>query len=123
MEIASALARHSIKVGSGGQRQYEKWDLQFWADILYGKLNVRRTGQPELLRARNLMRYAGVVKRRNLWSADALIASACLELALERREHMIFYTSDWTLFDVIRQIDAFTSVLKINFLGIPKVPI
>lgn len=121
LEISSALANRCRQ----GQLRYERYDQaddRFWGDIATGRLDIRDTTQRDVIRARNLLRYAGVLKRRRLKSVDALIAVTCLELALERRERIIFYTSDWTLYDILRQIEAFSAALKLRLAGTPKAP-
>jgi hypothetical protein len=119
LEIASGLGNRCRK-GNFRYQRYDQADDRFWKDIAEGKLIVRETTQRDVMRARNLLRYAGVLKRRNLKSADALIAVSCLELALERGETIIFYTSDWTQYDILRQIDAFNVALTLRLAGIPK---
>lgn len=119
LEIASALARH-CRVGGYDVDVYDRWDLRFFSDIARGKLRVRAVSQRDVLKARQLIRFAGVLHKRNLGSGDALIASACLELALERRAVVSFYTSDWTLYSTVRDIDAFKSALRIIYVGVPK---
>jgi hypothetical protein len=119
LEIASGLGRR-CRQGNLRYQRYDQADDRFWKDVADGKVIVRNTTQRDVMRARNLLRFAGVLRRRNLGSADALIAVSCLELALERRERIIFYTSDWTQFDVLRQIDAFNAVLTLRLAGIPK---
>jgi predicted nucleic acid-binding protein len=121
LEIASALGG-KCREGNLRYQRYDQADDRFWKDVAEGKLVVRSTSQYEVIRARNLLRFAGVLKRRNLGSADALIAVSCLELALERGDRIVFYTSDWTQYDVLRQIDAFNSALILRFAGKPKNP-
>jgi hypothetical protein len=119
LEIASALGG-KCREGNLRYQRYDQADGRFWKDIAEGNLVVRNTSQREVMRARNLLRFAGVLRRRNLGSADALIAVSCLELALERKEEIIFYTSDWTQYDVLRQIDAFNAALTLRLAGTPK---
>ena len=119
LEIASALGRR-CRQGNFRYQRYDQADDRFWKDIEEGNLIVRETTQRDVMRARNLLRYAGVLKRRNLGSADALVAVSCLELALERGETIIFYTSDWTQYDILKHIDAFTAVLTLRLAGVPK---
>lgn len=118
LDIASKLARRT-RSGLLTPREYETSDLKFWRDILAGSLQLHKTGQREFLRARNLLRLAGVIKKENLRSADALSASSCLELALERQEKITFYTSKRALYDLIRQIDAYKTALTLAFVGPP----
>ena len=120
LEIASALATR-CRGGSLTNKQYDLADQKFWTDIASEKLKTRATTHREVLRARNLIRFAGVIKQRKLSSNDALIAVCALELALELKEKVILYTSDWGLYDISRGLDAYKSALKLRFLGTPRV--
>jgi len=120
LEIASALANRSRKGLS-----IKKFDLlngHFLKDVASGSLSVVNLSGRDFIRARDLIRFAGVVKKRNLKSGDAMVATSCLAFSLQRKERVAFYTSDWTLYDTLRGIDAFTSRLKLVFLGTPKSP-
>lgn len=119
LEIASALANR-CRQGEFRHARYDNADNRFWNDIAQDRITIRDTGNREILRARNLIRYAQLLKRRKLTSADALIAVCALEFALERQERIIFYTSDWNMFDILRQFDAFSSALLLQFVGKPK---
>lgn len=119
LEMVSALAKH-CRTGELGSKVFDRWERRFFSDLASGRLRVRNSTQRDVLRARQLIRFAGVLRRRSIGSGDAMIASACLELALERRTVVTFYTSDWTLYDILRQIDAFTSALRIVFIGDPR---
>ena len=81
---------------------------------------VVETGKREYLRARNLLRFAGVKKKRRISSADALIAGACLEFALQKSEPVTFCLEDWNLFDVLRETSAYKRVLRFHFIGVDK---
>lgn len=119
LEMVSALAKRCRGAGHDAH-VFDRWELKFHDDVGNGRLKVRSVSQRIILRARHLIRFAGVLRKRNLGSADALIASACLELALERHAVVTFYTSDWALYSIIRDIDAFTSALRIVFVGPPR---
>lgn len=116
LEIASALARR-CRAQNWDKRRYDALDMRFWEDVADGRVRVRDVTQQDTMRARHLIRFAGVVRRRNIGSVDALIATCCLDLALERRERIAFYTGDWTLYAILREIDAFRSALALRFLG------
>lgn len=116
VEIASALARR-CRAQNWDERRYDGFDMGFWGDVADGRVRVRGVTHQDTMRARHLIRFAGVVRRRNMGSTDALIAACCLDLALERRERIAFYTEDWTLYTILRDIDAFRSVLALRFLG------
>ena len=92
----------------------------FYNDVAVGLLAVRTTTRNDIVRAQNLIRFAGVRRGRNLRGADALIAVCCLGLALELRTLVVFLTSDWTLYSVLRGINAFRAVLELRYVGVPK---
>ena len=100
LEISSALANrcHQQKLGP---EDYDAMDGAFFSDLAEGRLLVKATTSREVIRARDLLRFAVVLKRLKLQSADALIAVSCLELALERKERIIFYLSDKRLYKVL----------------------
>jgi len=118
VEIASALGDHCR--GNGlGVKKFDRMDREFFDDLASGKLNVRRTSTRGMMQARSVLRK-GVAINRNVGSADALIASCCRELALELKARVVFYTADWGLYTVLRQIDSFTSVMTLRFILLPK---
>jgi predicted nucleic acid-binding protein len=124
VEMASALAK-VCRTSGHSTRKFEGMDGAFLKDVATGKLNIRDVTQGDMQRARHLLRYAGVVRKRNLGSADALVAISCLELALEKKVPVVFYTEDWTLYSTIREINSFRSVLELRCLaatrgGIPS---
>lgn len=119
LEMSSAFANRSRR-GGFSTKSFDRLNDYFLKDVATGKLNVCNISARDFIRARDLLRFAGVVKRRNLKSGDAMVATSCLSLALERKKPVVFYTSDWTLFDTIRGIDAFASRLHITFLGVPR---
>ncbi|HEX8634117.1 MAG TPA: type II toxin-antitoxin system VapC family toxin [Pyrinomonadaceae bacterium] len=119
LEIASAIGNR-CRQGYLRNERYDEADKKFWTDVSTGRLTTRITTPREVVRARDLLRYAGIIKRRKLGSADALIAVCALELALELKERVIFYTGDWGLYSIIRDIDAYNLTLRLRFLGIPK---
>ena len=116
LEMASALARQ-CRSHRWDVHAFDALDRRFFQDIAFGRLRVRAVTKQEVLRARHLLRYAGVVKGNKLESADALIAVTCLELAYEVKERVVFYTQDWPLYATIRGVDAFRAMLELRFLG------
>lgn len=121
LEIASALANRSRK-GAISIKEFDLLNDHFLKDVASGSLRVVNLSGRDFIRARDLIRFAGVVKKRNLKSGDAMVATSCMALSLQRKEQVSFYTSDWTLYDTLRGIDAFTSRLKLVLLGTPKSP-
>jgi predicted nucleic acid-binding protein len=116
LEIASTLAKHCRK-NKLSLKHHGHLDQAFWRDVHEGRLLIRDTGQREYLRARDLLRYAGVEKAKNIASADALIAASSLEFALEEDEPVTFCLEDWKLFHVIRDVSAYKKVLRFHFIG------
>src|ERR1044072_558394 len=119
LEMVSALATrcrgsgHSVAV-------FDRLEQRFFRDVASGRLIVRPTSHQEVLRARQLVRFAGVVRKRSISSGDALIAATCLSFALQLRSPITFYTSDWYLSSVLGEVDAFTTTLRLIFIGKPK---
>jgi hypothetical protein len=119
LEIASALGKQ-CRVKKLGLEHYDRFTGQLFGDLGSERITVRQFGDREIVRARHLLRFAGVIKTRNLGSNDALIAASCLELSLELQKPVTFYLSDWGLFSVLQDLDAFKSALRLKFVGIPK---
>jgi predicted nucleic acid-binding protein len=116
LEISSALAKHCRK-NSLTLSHYGRLDQAFWRDVHERRILIRHTGQREYLKARNLLRYAGVEKSKNIKSADALIAASCLEFALETQESVTFCLEDGPLYKVLRDVSAYKKVLRFHFIG------
>jgi hypothetical protein len=116
VEMASALAKF-CRVNNHNSRKFESMDRAFLRDVASGRLIIRDVTQSDMQRARHLLRYAGAVKKRNLGSLDALVAICSLELALEKKLPVVFYTEDWTLYSTIRELNSFRSVLELRCLA------
>lgn len=119
LEICSALGG-ACRAEKKGVREYDTMDHRFLTDIANGMIKVRSTNKLNVIRARSLLRYGGVVRGRNLGSGDALIASCCLDLAHDKKERIIFNTADWNLYSILREIDAFTAAMTLQFILTPK---
>lgn len=119
LEISSTLALHCRRE-SLSLRSYIRLDQAFWRDVHEGRLVIKDTGKREYLRARDLLRYAGVEKRKNIKSADALIAASCLEFALSQSDPVTFCLEDWPLFHVLSDVSAYAKVLRFHFIGTDK---
>ena len=119
LEMASALATRCRGKG-WGLREFDRLHEQFIDDIANEVFTVRATGMKEVQRAIHLIRYAGVVKKKGLKSADALIAASALECALEARRVVNFYTSDWSLYSSLRDLDAFRTTMNLFLVGSTK---
>lgn len=115
LEFACSIATECRKKNLNAKR-FDQINKKFFGDIADNKLIVRDTARKDVLRAYDLIRWVGVHRRRNLRSADALIATCCLELAHEMKEQVRFYTSDKKLFDVLGETSAFGSALDIMYI-------
>jgi len=113
VEMASTLARRCRQL-SFSCRQFDRLEGQFFADIASGRLNVRITSTRDFTRARDLLRFAGMIRARRLSSGDALIAACGLDLAYSEKQRVIFCTSDRPLHSILGDITAFTSALKLR---------
>ena len=119
VETASALASQCRK-RSLGVRDFDRMNARFFTDISTGRLMVRNTTVREMMRSRELIRYAGVKRGRRLGTGDALLAVCCLELGLERGGDVVFLTADWTLYTILRDTNAYRAVLELRFFGSRK---
>jgi hypothetical protein len=119
LEICSALGG-ACRTQKKGVKEYDAMDHRFLTDIADGTIKVRPTNKLNVIRARSLLRYGGVIKGRNLGSGDALIASCCLDLAHDKKERITFNTADWNLYRILREIDAFTAAMTLQFILPPK---
>lgn len=118
VEIASALGDH-CRGNNMGIQHFDKMNQKFFGDLASGRVKVRVTNSRGMLQARTLLRK-GVSIRRNVHTGDALLAACCRELALDAGERVTFYTSDWKLYKLLRDIDAYRSVMRLRFVGIAK---
>lgn len=116
IEIASGLAaacrRHSWSL-----RKFDSMYREFFKDLASQRVRLRAVTQRDLVSAAHVLRFAGVIKRLKLQSADAIIAECCRELAVESGERVVFYTADWKLYFILRSIDRFKKALRLRFLG------
>jgi len=117
--MASTLAKRCRKA-SLSEGAFDRMDRRFLRDVSQERLRVRTTTMRDMIRARHLLRFAGVIRKRDLGTGDAMIASSCLALAQEARVRVVFYTADWTLYTILRDLDAFTSALRLRYVGKPK---
>jgi hypothetical protein len=115
LEMASAFGSH-CRTASLTLAAYDLMDLRFMDDVARKRFIVRPTNKLNVLRARNLLRLGGMIHRRSMGSGDALIATCSIDLAQELKERIHFYTADWRLYSILRQIDAFTSSMTLHYL-------
>jgi hypothetical protein len=119
LEMPSALA-NLCRTKNWGLKTFEKMHFAFLKDVAEGTLNVRVSGTKEVRRAIQLIRFAGVMKKKGLHSGDALIASTALDYAQETHQIINFYTADQSLFYSLRELNTFRVTMNIFFLGTPK---
>lgn len=89
---------------------------EFFQDVASNRIRVRDSKRRDLEKARHLLRFARVIMRRHLGSADALIATSCRELAYERKTKVVFYLCDKRLFNTLSNIDAYSRVVSLRFI-------
>jgi len=121
LEMPSALGGYCRKE-SLNLATYDLMDLRFLEDVATKRFIVRPTNKLNVLRARNLLRLGGMIHQRSMGSGDALIATCSIDLAQELKQRIQFFTADWTLYTVLRQIDAFTAAMTLHYLLPTKDP-
>lgn len=119
LEMPSALAT-ICRGKSWGVKTFDRLHRQFIRDVAEDVIEVRMSGVREIRRAIHLLRFAGVVKKKGLISADALIAACALEYAMEKQQVISFYTSDWPLYSCLRDLNAFRTTMNLYLVGATK---
>jgi predicted nucleic acid-binding protein len=119
LEMAHALGS-VCRGNNAGLKKYDAMNSRFFEDIQTGRLQVRTTTRRSILRARNLLRFGGVILGANLGSADALVASTCLDLAHDLQIRFRFYTGDWGQYTLMRQSDVFKAGMILQYIFPPK---
>ncbi len=119
LEMASALGRVCRNTGAG-LKKYDAMNTRFLQDIQTARLQVRTTTWVSIVRARNLLRFGGVILGAPFGSVDALIASACLDLAHKLQVRFRFYTADWNQYAVLRRSDVFRAGMILQYIMTPK---
>lgn len=119
IEIFSAFGNHCRK-NKHSLSRYKAMEQAFWKDVVEERITIRETTFPDLQRARHLLQHAGVEKKRKIGSGDAVIAASCLGVAIEQSVPVTFCLEDWTLYSIIREVRAYTSVLSFKYIGVDK---
>jgi hypothetical protein len=119
LEMASAMGG-VCRATKAGVKKYDAMSSRFFEDIQTDRLHVRTTTWVSLLRARNLLRFGGVILGAPFGSVDALIGSTCLDLAHELQVRFRFYTADWQQYAVLRQSDVFKAGMILQYIMTPK---
>lgn len=104
------------------RREYDKRDRRFVRDIAEGSFQVRNTNFRDILHARDLIRFSGIIKGYRIGTGDAILAACCLNLAHDLNRKIVFYTADKPLYAVLFNHDHFRSVLCLRLLGTPRDP-
>lgn len=119
LEMAHALGS-VCRDTKAGVKKYDSMNNRFFEDIKEGRIQVRTTTWLSILRARNLLRYGGVILGADLGSVDALIGSTCLDLAHDLQVRFRFYTADWRQYTLLRQSDVFRAGMILQYIMRPK---
>lgn len=114
VEMSSAFGRR-LRGGNFSHQRFDQLEKMFFSDISNGLLEIYPLKMQDYTRARGLLRYAGMVKRRRLTSFDSLIACSSLDLAYREKSKITFCTSDRPLYSILSDINAFTSALDLRF--------
>jgi predicted nucleic acid-binding protein len=93
IEMSSTLAKQFRKHGLQISEFHDRRAM-FEDDIGNGLLKVQKVYQSDLLSARDLLEDSAVLNKRDLRSADAIIASCCRHLAhcCRSRGNVFFWT-------------------------------
>jgi hypothetical protein len=119
VEMASTFARQCRSNGWGITR-YDRLYRQFLRDLADGTLQIWTCGPREVRRSIHIIRFAGVLKRKSLSSGDGVLASCALEMALDAKQVVDFYTSDWPLYSSLRDLNAFRATMNLHLVGSTK---
>ena len=115
VELATAFADDCI-ARSVGHGDYDRMYRKFFHDVAKRRVRVRNVTQRDFQNARHLLRFAKVIQRRHLRSADAIIAESCRELAYELNSPIIFYLCDERLYRTLNSLNAYASAVKLRFV-------
>ena len=118
VEMSSALGRR-LRRSHLGHRDFDRLEIKFFDDISEGRIEVYPLRMQDFTRARELLRYAGMVRKRNLTSVDSLVACASLEIAYREQQRVTLCTSDRTLYSILSEIDAYTAALDLRYYEVP----
>jgi hypothetical protein len=115
VELATAFA-DDCTARKVGHAEYDRLYRRFFRDLASKKIHVRNVTQRDFQNARHLLRFAKVIHRRHLKSADAIISESCRELAYELNSRVTFYLCDEKLFKTLASIDAYKSAVRLRFI-------
>jgi len=115
VELATAFADDCI-ARAVGHGDYDRMYRKFFRDVAKRRVRVRNITQRDFQNARHLLRFAKVIQRKHLRSADAIIAESCRELAYELNSPIIFYLCDEKLYKTLNSLNAYASAVKLRFV-------
>lgn len=115
VELGSAFADYCIAQGTGHE-EYDRLYRRFFRDVANKKIIVRDIRKRDLENARHLIRFAKVIKRRHLKSADAIVAETCRDLSYELSDRVIFYSCDQKLHTTLNATDAYRTAVRLRYL-------
>ena len=117
VELASAFAYHCITQGTGHEEQeYDRMYRKFFRDVANKRIIVRDITKRDLENARHLLRFARVVQRRHLGSADAIVAETCRDLSYELGKRVVFYSCDQRLHTTLSATGAYQAAVKLRYM-------
>lgn len=116
VELASAFA-DDCEMRAVGHSEYDSMYRHFFRDLASRRIRVRSLTQRDLQNARHLLRFAKVIKRRHLKSADAIISEACRELAYELNLPVVFYLCDKKLYKTLSTINAYSAAVRLRYIS------
>lgn len=115
VELASGFADFCRDNGLG-QKQFDAMYRSFFRDIATKQILVRDSTRRDFEKARHLLRFARVIQRLHLRSADAIIAESCRELSYEKQERVVFYLCDKKLHKTLSAIAAYKSAVELRYI-------
>src|SRR5580704_16525600 len=110
VELATAFADDCSARGVG-HAEYDRLYRRFFRDVANKRIQVRNVTQRDFQNARHLMRFAKVIHRRHLKSADAIISESCRELAYDLNSQVTFYLCDEKLFKTLSTVNAYSTAV------------
>jgi hypothetical protein len=115
VELATAFADDCSARGVG-HAEYDRLYRRFFRDVANKRIQVRNVTQRDFQNARHLMRFAKVIHRRHLKSADAIISESCRELAYDLNSQVTFYLCDEKLFKTLSTVNAYSTAVRLRFI-------
>lgn len=115
VELGSAFA-HFCNTQGTGHEEYDRMYLKFFRDVARKRIIVRDITKRDLENARHLLRFARVIERRHLGSADAIIAETCRDLSYELGQRVTFYSCDQRLHTTLSATGAYRAAVKLRYL-------